>query len=280
MRAPILLQNLRVMFGIQCSLSFAGQTRSVSAVAVECLSDAPALQAYFLTTAGNALESLGDEVSPDELVTAVDALVSLFQKLSRPPRRHAQGLFGELLVIEQSSDAAAFVQSWHNDTMERFDFAIDDVRLEVKTTAARARRHEFSLEQCLPPPGTSGLLVSLFVETSGGGVSVRELMERVESRIANRPELVVKLYAEVADSLGAGLREGLDERFDEQLALASLAIFDLSAIPAIRSELPNGISRVRFVSDIGGVEPLGAGEVRNRFPQLGLQDELIADQPT
>jgi len=276
-RAPIILQNLRVIFGTQCALSLAGQSQSVIAVVVECLSDIPELQSYFLSTAGNALESLGDEVSPDELVTAVDALVSLFQKLSRPPRRHAQGLFGELFVIEQSSDAAAFVQSWHNDTMERFDFAIDDVRLEVKTTAARMRRHEFSLEQCLPPPGTSGLLVSLFVETSGGGVSVRELMERVEARIANRPELVVKLYAEVADTLGAGLREGLDERFDEQLTQGSLAIYDLAAIPAIRVELPNEISRVRFISDISGVEPIDIAELRDRFPQLGRHAAALVD---
>jgi hypothetical protein len=279
-RAPILLQNLRVMFGTQCALSLAGQSRSVSAVVVECLSDVPELQSYFLSTAGSALESLGDVVSPDELVTAVDALVSLFQKLSRPPRRHAQGLFGELFVIEQSRDAAALVQSWHTDPMERFDFAIGVVRLEVKTTATRRRRHEFSLEQCFPPAGTSGIVVSMFVETSGGGVSIRELMERVQSRIADRPELVTKLYAEVVDTLGAGLREGLDERFDEQLAQESLAIYDLASIPAIRVELPNEISRVRFVSDIGGVEPLDGSALRERFPQLGLHADSFADQPS
>lgn len=276
-RAPILLQNLRVMFGTQCVLSLDGLSRSVSAVVIECLSATPELQAYFLSTAGNALENLGDEASADELVAAVDTLVSLFQKLSRPPRRHTQGLFGELFVIEQSNDAAALILSWHNDTMERFDFAIDDIRLEVKTTAARMRRHEFSLEQCLPSPGTSGLLISLFVESSGGGVSVRELMKRVEARIANRPDLVVKLYAEVADTLGAGLREGLEERFDEYLARSSLAIYDMVAVPAIRGELPNEISRVRFVSDIGDVDPIDLAELNRRVPQLGLHEAAISE---
>lgn len=104
-------------------------------------------------------------------------------------------------------------------------------------------------------------------------------MERIEARIANRPELVVKLYSEVADILGAGLREGLNEKFDEQLARTSVAVYDIAAIPAIRIELPSAISRVRFVSDIGEVNPIGSAELRGRIPQLGLREIEITEAP-
>lgn len=91
-----------------------------------------------------------------------------------------------------------------------------------------------------------------------------------EERIAGRPELVVKLYSEVAGTLGSSLREGLNERFDLQLAQASLGIYDLATIPAVRCELPNELSRVRFVSDNSNTVQVDGSDIRSRFPELGL----------
>jgi hypothetical protein len=214
------------------------------------------------------LDALGQAPTTDHVASAVDSLVLLFQKLSRSPRREVQGLFGELIVIDASSDPATLLDAWHADPGDRFDFTFTSSRLEVKTNASRQRSHEFSFEQCAPPPGTTATLASLFVETAGGGLSLRTLVERIEARFGSRPNLIVKLHSVLADALGAALLEGLEQRFDEQLAQSSLAFYDLSRIPAVRGPLPPEVTAVRFRSEIAGVMPLDMETLGLLIPAL------------
>lgn len=204
---------------------------------------------------------------PMEVASAIDSLVLLFQKLSRSPRREAQGLFGELLVIDTSSDPATFLDAWHTDPGDRFDFTFASSRLEVKTSANRQRCHEFSLEQCAPPADSTVTLASLFVETVGGG-SLKALVERIEAGLSSRPKLIVKLHSVLADTLGAALLEALGQRFDEQLAMSSLAFYDLSTIPAVRGPLPPQVTAVRFRSELAGVSPLSTQRLGHLMPGL------------
>jgi Putative PD-(D/E)XK family member, (DUF4420) len=274
-RAPIVLQNLMVAFNVRCSLSLPIELRETSAAVIECLAVDEGIQRHFLTVSSHLLDTLGDDPTSDEIATAIDALVSLFQKLARPPKRDAQALFGELAVIGRVGDAARLLKAWHSDPLDRFDFASDGWRLEVKTSATRQRRHEFSLEQCVLPPGTVGVLASIFVETAGGGLALAGLIDRVEARLSSRPDLVIKLHAVVADTLGIGLPHMLDHRFDEHLALASMAFYDLATIPAIRFSLPPEVSSVRFRSDIGGLRSIPTRELGRLIPPLaGLLDQV------
>jgi hypothetical protein len=268
MRAPIVLQNLMITFNTHCSLNLDREQRDTDAVVIECLSPDPYLTKYFLMVAGHLLDRLGLAPTADEVALAVDALVSLFQKLSRPPRREAQGLFGELIVIDAALDAAALLDGWHADPLDRFDFTFENSCLEVKTSASRQRCHDFSFEQCTPPVQTSAILASMFVETAGGGLSLEALVARLQARFSARPEFIVKLHAVVADALGSGLPQGLSHRFDEQLALSSLAFYDLSLIPAVRGPLPPGVTAVRFRSEIGSLEAMTSGEVASKIPAL------------
>ena len=198
------------------------------------------------------------------------ALVSLFQRLARPPRREAQGLFGELVIIDTAHDPSALLDAWHADPLERFDFAFEDLRLEVKTSSNRRRSHEFSLEQRNPLPATTATLASLFVETSGGGLSLETLIFRVEARLARYSRSIVKLHSVIADTLGATLLPALAQRFDEQLAFDSIAFYDLATIPAVRGMLPPEVSAVRFRSDISSLAALNPAEIAGLLPAFGL----------
>src|SRR6185437_435991 len=95
-RSPILLRNLAVTFNTQCLFELLGARRSARAVVVECLATDETLKEFFFTVAGNLLEALNPQPRPDEVASAVETLIELFRRLSRPPRREAQGLFGEL----------------------------------------------------------------------------------------------------------------------------------------------------------------------------------------
>jgi hypothetical protein len=115
------------------------------------------------------------------------------------------------------------LDAWHADPQDRFDFTFGKTRLEVKTSANRQRCHDFSFEQCTPSVDTNAILASMFVETAGGGLSLEALVARLQARFSSRPELIVKLHAVVADALGSALAQGLSQRFDEQLAVSTLA---------------------------------------------------------
>jgi hypothetical protein len=265
-RSPILLQNLAVTFNAQCLFELSSARRAARAVVIECLATDEALKEFFFTIAGDLLEALSAEPTPDEIANAIESLIELFQRLSRPPRREAQGLFGELAVIDAAHDPHALLEVWHNDPFDRFDFAFATARLEIKTSASRRRNHEFSFEQCHPPIGTTATVASLFVETSGGGLSLQSLIERIEHRIARDPRALTKLHAVVADTLGAALPHALGQRYDEQLAFSSLSFFDLMSIPSVPAPLPLEVSGVRFRSDITGCTPMPAADLAARMP--------------
>jgi Putative PD-(D/E)XK family member, (DUF4420) len=267
-RAPIVLQNLVVKFNAPCLLNLLSGRRSTNAAVIECLAGDDMLRQYFLTIAGHLLDQLGATPSPKEVAEAIDALVSLFQRLARPPRRETQGLFGELVIIEVAHNPAAMLNAWHADPFDRFDFVFGNARLEVKTNAGRRRSHEFSFEQCTPPPQTTATLASVFVETSGGGLSLQALIFRVEARLARHPSSVVKLHAVVADALGVTLPSALAQRFDEQLAVGSIAFYDLAHIPAVRGPVPPEVNSVRFRSDLDGISPMHRAQVAQLLPAM------------
>ncbi len=193
---------------------------------------------------------IGASPSLQEVVEAVRRLVDLFQRLSSPARRSVIGLFGELYVIYTANSPAAAVEAWRSTTDDRFDFSVDGVRLEIKASSTRQRAHDFSLEQCSPPPNTTGVLISLFVETSGGGISLLDLIERIEEQLGGDADLLLKLQETVAEGLGENASSVLLMRFDESLAKSSLQVYALESIPAVRGQLPTEVSQIRFRSDL------------------------------
>jgi hypothetical protein len=142
------------------------------------------------------------------------------------------------------------------DETARFDFADGNVRIDVKATAGRLRAHTFSYEQCNPPPGTIAIVASVFTERSPDGISLRNLIREIETRIAAHPDLILKLHEVLTTTLGASLTEALGMMFDPNLANSSLRFYSLREIPALRGPLPVGVSDVHFRSDISGLPPL------------------------
>jgi hypothetical protein len=81
-RAPIALKNLLVTFNTPCALKVDQEQRDTCAVVIECLATDVGLRNYFLLIVNHLLDRLGDAPNTDEVAAAIDALVSLFQKLS------------------------------------------------------------------------------------------------------------------------------------------------------------------------------------------------------
>ena len=250
----IRLQAVEVQFAVLCQISLPdGQCGDHRLSVVRCLSSDFELQRYFLKVSEAIVKLVGAAPTFTQVTGAVRRVVELFQRLSRPATREVIGIYGELLLILWSASAADSVVAWRGDPSARFDFSIDETRIDVKTSARRVRTHSFSLDQCRPPPGTVGLIASIVVEP-GAGASISEILRKIEVRLSGDPSLVMKLHELVSESLGASLTEGLKARYDDKAARASLRWYLSSDIPSPQGPLPPAVSEVRFRSDLTSIE--------------------------
>jgi hypothetical protein len=263
---PVELEHIGVQHGVRCRLWRSGAEPEVATVSlVRCREADRALCNYFLSVIEGVLPLLGPAPSEARVREVVAALIELFRVLELPPRKSIQGLWGELFVIAQATDAAAMVRAWHANPEEPYDFVGPAQRVEVKSASGNERYHHFALVQLHPPAGTMVVIVSLFVERAGGGVSLGEILNRVRGRISAHPDLAIRLDHGVAASLGQSWRRGLVECFDWERAQESLAFFDAGGIPSIRPEdVSAGVSDVRFRSGLAGVSPLPEATLRDR----------------
>jgi hypothetical protein len=270
-QSPIRLENLDAQFDIRCHLRRKADVERVGTFTViRCRAVDPEIVRYFLSVAEVIVAIAGDKPRQRELASAIHRLAAIFQRMQKPPSRPVNGLFGELFVIWRSKDASKCLSAWRLDDTARFDFATGDIRIEVKTASGRLRVHDFSYDQCNPPPGTHPVAISLFVERSPGGISLRSLIREIETRISGHPDLVLKLHEVVAATLGMSMSEALTLTFDAKLAGSSLRIYGLRDVPAIRGALPVGVSDVHFRSDISSLPALNS-------ETLSRQNEAFSD---
>jgi hypothetical protein len=253
--APVRLAMMDARFGNWHRIHLLdGDGREELLSVITCTSQDAQAQAYFLHVCGTILRIVGPNPVLHDIVQVVQRLIELFRRLSRPASRSLNGLLGELFLIAASRDVRAVVAAWRSTDMDRFDFSIGNVRLDVKASGERMRVHHLSAEQCRPPAGTVGLLASLFIEGSGGGQSLRELVAAVEAALDGNDDLILKVQETIAETLGDSLPMAMGARFDDRLALASLRFYDLAMVPAIRDGVPPGVSGVHFRSDLTRVE--------------------------
>lgn len=267
-KAPIRLAGIEVRFAVPCRVVLSSSKEAKETLTtVICTSQDLVVQGYFAHICEIILRIVGAQPTLQQVVDAVRHLVDLFQRLARPSSRSVFGLFGELYVIHVSASPTAAVEAWRSASDDRFDFSTNDIRLEVKASSSRQRTHSFSLEQCTPPSTTLGILVSLFVETSGGGLSLLELVQRVEHQLGGRVDLILKLQETVTEGLGAAAATALAMRFDEDLAKSSLRLYELGAVPAVRGGVPSEVSQVRFRSDISHTPVADVADIFARHRQ-------------
>ena len=260
-RPPALhLAGLTASFGVVCTVAVAGSSpeqRTVSVV--ECTAGQDAVP-LFAEAAGTFLRLLGPAPTMAEAATAVARFAAIFASLAGPSRQGVTGLIGEFMLLLLAADPALAVMRWRAVPTERFDFSAPDARVEAKATSSGLRLHSFSWEQCNPPAGPA-LAASMRVEPAGGGTSVRDVLDRIEARLAAAPEAAARLRETVASTMGGSLLPSLDVRFDEALCGGSLLWFDMRSVPAIRGSLPAGVAGVRFTSDVSQAAPVPAASL-------------------
>lgn len=196
---------------------------------------------------------LGPDPGPGDVTATLRRLVDLFTA-DHQPTGSVVGLWGELWVIEQGDDPAALVDAWHSSVDERFDFALDGVRIEVKTTTLPDRVHTFSLDQLLPM-GLPVTVVSIMTTRTDLGTSLRDLVSRLEVKLALDPKRQLRVHEMIAATLGAHWADHAATSFDETQATQSLRTLDAASVPRVEPG-PMEVVRVELTVNCAGVRPI------------------------
>lgn len=253
--APVELENLQVQHDLECAISKPdGGRESGRFSVVRCKGSSRELHAYFLRIAEAVLQVVGPRPTRGQVAAAIDRLVELFSAMSLPSKKSVQGLWAEVYVIARSEAPDAMIRAWHSTPEDRYDFEDGAKRIEVKSCGGSPRRHHFTLEQLTPPRGTKALIASIFVQRTGSGVSIADLIERIRGEVPDA-DLVLRLETVVAATLGDCWPNGLRDHFDEETASESLSYYDSASVPTIAGAISAQLSQVRFVSDLSLLAP-------------------------
>jgi len=247
------LELISVFFNKTCRLIENNkQTESIYTI-ISLKSKSIDLQQYFLEVVCIVLEQLPENPSHNQLKTEIQKLIDLFSRFNRPSRKTIQGLWAELLVIEQALSPEYLIQSWHSAPEDKFDFNDGQDKIEVKSTSTARRIHNFSLEQLNPNRNTNLLIASVFVVQTGQGKNIIDLITSICRRVQNL-QLQFRLNEIVSQTLGCDFYKIFDIYFDYQQAIDTLVFFDYKDIPTINSNsIPEEISNIRLDCDLSSI---------------------------
>ncbi len=252
--APIVLENLRILSNVECQVSLSnGSVEKGFFTIIQCTASDLQLQYYFLRVCSSLLYTLGQTPSLSEISIAVNRLIELFQSMKTSSKKALQGLWTELFVIHNSNNPDILVEAWHLAPEDKYDFALGNQRLEVKSSATIDRIHHFSLEQLHPLSDVTILIASLFAKRSQEGLSINELANSIKSTLVPKSELMFKVEQLIIATLGDSWRYASAVKFDTVLAKKSLSFFEVDKIPSVDPNLPFGVSEVRFKADLNSV---------------------------
>ncbi len=265
------LEFISVQFNRECQLISGGKQSAKGFYTVISLkTNSIDLQEYFLEVVFLVVKNLEPKPTLKELKVEVEKLVNLFSQFSKPPQKTIQGLWAELLVIEQAKNPDYLIQSWHSETTAKFDFNDGIDKIEVKSTAKSKRIHSFSIEQLNPNKNSNLIIASVFAVETGTGKSIYDLLESIESKIKNK-DLFFRLNEIAVKTLGKDFEKTFDVYFDYTLAVDSLAFYESESIPKIDIDnIPNQLSNIRFDSDLTEIKPIKKHKIKSLLHQAAF----------
>jgi hypothetical protein len=248
------LEFISVQFNRKCFLKTSENEITEDFYSIISLkTDSFDLQKYFLEIAYLFIKRLSDKPSLKDLKIEVDTLINLFSKFSNPPIKTIQGLWAELLIVEQSSNPDYLIRSWHISKSDKFDFNDGSDKLEIKSTSKSRRIHNFSIEQLNPNENSNLIIASIFTIETGVGKNIFGLVESIEAKIKDK-ELCFRVNEIIVQTLGKDFEKSYDVFYDYQLAVDSIKYYYSEVVPTINSQdIPSKLSNIRFDCDISDI---------------------------
>lgn len=251
------LEYISVQFNLHCQLLSKERVISNGTYTILSLkTDSVSMQEYFMDIIYLVIKKLPSNPSLKQLKIEVEKLISLFSKFSKPPQKTIQGLWAELLIIEQANNPDYLIKAWHVSPSDKFDFNDGIDKIEVKSTSRSKRIHNFSIEQLNPNKNSGLIIASVFAIEAGVGKNIFDIALLIHKKIKNK-DLSLQVNQIIADTIGKDLESAFDIFYDYQLAIDSKAFYESSSIPKIDiNNIPMQVSNIRFDCDLSDITPL------------------------
>lgn len=240
----------------ECKVSENGKFKIDNYSVIIFKSNEETLQNYFLGIAQSLLNSLSKKPTQKEVFETFKNFVEIFRSLTELPTKTIQGLWAELILIEQSKKPETLINYWHNIPEEKFDFNADIEKIEVKSSSNLERVHIFTAEQLNPTKDSQVIIASILTKQVSNGLNVLDLLNKIDNRISEI-ELKEKIYRIVSKTLGNTFEQTTKIKYDYDLAKNSLRFYrhqDISKVE--RVNIPERVSEVKFKSDLTFVKPI------------------------
>lgn len=236
------------------------------------------LQSSFIDIVLLMLNNMQPVPSRKELDIEVEKLITIFSAMQNPPVKKMQGLWGELLVIDQSKYPETLINAWHKSPKAKFDFTLGKDKIEVKTTSGENRIHRFSFDQLNPSANSQLLIASITVRESGkgnGGKSIRNLFDSIYAKVTGCQERL-RLYMIMAETIGNDINKLDSVYFDYTEAVDSLKYFRAQDIPHIEGKnVPKEVTEVKFSSNLTDVPDAFTLECAKDYKKSPLFKSII-----
>jgi Putative PD-(D/E)XK family member, (DUF4420) len=253
-RAPIRLMNVIGEFDRKYSLTSecVAEAAVCSFTTFRCLPEAVDLHPYFVEMMVATAAVQPASLSERQVDNVVASLMELFRPGTAVGHSTVAGLWGELLVIASSADAAEYVQGWHVDPTDSFDFAFSEYRIEVKSSEKQIREHEFSLGQ-VSERRDGDYVASVLLKRSAAGASTLEFAEQIAVTLDDAGR--AKLWGLVFRILGEDATMTNDVRYDIKFGKDNLRFIESNKIPApvVNEKERRYISHVRYRANIESI---------------------------
>jgi Putative PD-(D/E)XK family member, (DUF4420) len=258
------LEFISVQFNQECQLlSNNKQIAKNFYTVISLKTDSVDLQEYFLEVVYFIIKKISPSPKLNNLKIEVEKLIILFSKFSKPAKKTIQGLWAELLIIEQSKNPSYLIQAWHHSIFDKFDFNDGIDKIEVKSTSKTKRIHTFSIEQLNPNKNSNLVIASVFAVETGIGKSIFNLIKLINKKVKNN-DIVFRINEVIAETLGKDFEKTFEIFFDYKLAIDSLAFYESKSIPKIEgSNIKQEISNVHFDSDLSNIEKLKCSNIKS-----------------
>ena len=244
------LEYISVQYDKKCQLNQGSTAIDDYYTIISLKTNSLGLQKYFIDIIEILIKGLPEIPTLAELRSEIDKIINLFTKFSAPPRKSIQGLWAELLIMDQANDVDYMVRSWHTNAHDRFDFNDAKDKIEVKSTNRESRVHTFSNNQLNPNKNSNLIIASIFTIECGIGYTVLELKNQIETKLIDKT-LCFRLNEIIADTLGSEIEKCLNLFFDIQLAIDSIRFYNGYDIPSINmTHIHKSITNVKFDCDL------------------------------
>lgn len=275
----VIREILSVEYNVPCELVDNDGTKQKDCFSIITLrTQETALQAYFIEIFSMMLKKMPETPSRRELSIEVENLITIFSALSNPPKKKIQGLWSELLVIEQSSHPETLINAWHSSPIAKYDFTMGRDKIEVKSTASEERIHTFSLDQLNPSPNSRLLIASTIVRESAkaaDGLSVKDLYNKICEKVTAINSRL-RLYTVIAETIGTDLVKLEDIYFDYTSAVDYLSFYDATEVPHIdKANVPEFVTEVKFASDLSHLTDVRNPESHYNYSNSPLFKSLL-----